>query len=484
MIEFGFVSLRDILCEMPIALEMWVAAVVVGLIVIALQLHKQYFLLLFLIFGTVIGERKFAYLHFRVGNVPLYITEIIIAVVIFSLLLRGLLKGKVSIPHNPLNRIYFFYYLVGIAALLRGGPYYGIEAVRDSVLVYYSIFYFFIIYIVRNFLVLKKILNVFFIAAVLATIYQLLVNFRIISFGPQGAANSMYLGMSVVFLYVVFPLVKKQSLRNLIGLVMLLQVIPIMLTRVRSVYIALLVSLLCVSALLVKNRLLSREHIRFWYAGVALMVILLLGVIIGMPVAKYTLLEAASIVFPARIPAVAGSTAGGNVFFRLAMWRELLQEVASRWDYLIFGFGFGKPFMPKSAAFMHLEWIDPHNSHLAILYRMGLLGFGVYIWLILRFLKECWDFLKQNNNKTTSLYVIGLLGAFILVLVHSTFSVILEGPYKGIFFWITMGLCIVVIKLSRKAAAGDNGVWNRSKNQPGKYRTRKEDEGTFGAQSL
>ncbi len=445
MIKFGFVSLRNVLWEMPIPLDMWLIVAVAAVIVIALQLHKQYMLLLFLIFGTVIGARRFAYLHFQVANVPLYITEIIIAVVILSLLLRGLMEDKVSILHNPLNRIYFFYYLVGISALLRGERY-GIEAIRDSVLVYYSIFYFFIIYVIKNFTILKKFFIIFFIASGLATIYFYLSYFNVISWNPQGAANSMYLGISLILLYVFLPLIRKRNVRNIVYLIILLQLVSIILFKVRSVWVALSISFLFVSILLFKNRLVSVKHLRLWFLGIILVVVILLAALVGYPPATKIALEARTIILPTKT--VAGSSSVGNTLFRLAMWRELLQEVGSRWDYLIFGFGFGKPFMPKSAAFMHLEWIDPHNSHLAILYRMGLLGFGVYIWLILRFLKRCLRFLKQNDDRTTKLYMIGLLGAFILVLVHSTFSVILEGPYKGIFFWITMGLCIVVIRLA------------------------------------
>jgi len=424
-------------------LTLFIVAILFSLFTV--QLRKQYFLLFLLIFGTVVGAKRFAYLHLQIGNIPLYITEITIAIVVLSLLLRGFLKGKVKIPGSLLNKIYFFYYLIGILALFRG-LHYGIESIRDSALVYYSIFYFFTIYVIKNFTILKNFFIIFFIASILATIYFYLGYFNIIPWAPQGAANSMYLGISLILLYVLLPLIKKQSLRNIIYIIMLLQLISIALFEVRSVWIALLISFLFVSILLFKNRLFKVKHLKFWSLGTSLVIFMLVALLVGYPPVTKVALEVRTVILPTkRVP---GSPSVGNTLFRLAMWRELLQEVTSRPDYLILGVGFGKPFMPKCAAFMHREWMDPHNSHLAILYRMGLLGFGIYIWLILRFLKDCLSFLKQNNDKTTKLYIIGLLGAFILVLVHCTFSVILEGPYKGIFFWITMGLCIVVIKLA------------------------------------
>lgn len=114
-----------------------------------------------------------------------------------------------------------------------------------------------------------------------------------------------------------------------------------------------------------------------------------------------------------------------------------------RWTKILFGLGFGKLFLPPEVVY----WLDsanrydPHNSFVAILYRMGLTGLitlFVLLYLTFQNLRRAmampgvamWQLLMLTAVETSIAYVI----------VHSLTDNTLENGFKGPFFWIFLGL--------------------------------------------
>jgi len=137
----------------------------------------------------------------------------------------------------------------------------------------------------------------------------------------------------------------------------------------------------------------------------------------------------------------------GNTVFRLLIWRDMIAEF-SRYRPIL-GFSFGKPFRSESLEILNLGnrdwlrdgWIEPHNSYLNMLYRMGILGVALIGFLI-------WQFCGMVKGFATFKSLSGILLCSILInwLVAANFLPILELPYNAIPFWALWGVTLGYLK--------------------------------------
>jgi hypothetical protein len=156
------------------------------------------------------------------------------------------------------------------------------------------------------------------------------------------------------------------------------------------------------------------------------------------------------------------SDAGGqnvNSAWRLAYWSWVVEQTVKQ---PIDGAGFGAP--------ANFTWSDvlydartgdpadphdvtpPHNSFVNVLYRMGFPGLIALACLILIALRRLVPVALQARGENRAL-AIWLLAALTITSCVASFSVALEGPFMGIFFWTALGLTLVAPQfLSRPAA--------------------------------
>jgi len=130
-----------------------------------------------------------------------------------------------------------------------------------------------------------------------------------------------------------------------------------------------------------------------------------------------------------------------NIMFRLLIWRDMLVELRQEKPW--FGFSFGKPQRSPSIEILNMAvgewsrdgWIMPHNSYLHLIYRGGIVGVAIIIFLgwsifvLARTFFLCWS-------------VPGLILTSVLLywLTIANFIVFLEFPYQAIFFWTVLGM--------------------------------------------
>ena len=117
----------------------------------------------------------------------------------------------------------------------------------------------------------------------------------------------------------------------------------------------------------------------------------------------------------------------------------------------LFGWGFGRPFRSPTleslgwGAGEEDGWIDPHNSHLNIAYKSGIIGYVIFLLIIASFFKKTIRLLlRMRKDDKIKLYIGGLLTCVVNILVLSFFEVVLEGPFMGSFLWISMGLIVAL----------------------------------------
>ncbi len=123
-----------------------------------------------------------------------------------------------------------------------------------------------------------------------------------------------------------------------------------------------------------------------------------------------------------------------NVLWRLELWR-MATKAALRF-YPLFGFPLGTSI--DFAAFELYDFnlnLDLHNSHLSFLFRMGIVGFLLYLSILIFYLSTLIKSYRRSLDPRLAAYVAGFLSLFLL----TAFNVMLEGPFCGSVFWIVVG---------------------------------------------
>ncbi len=130
-----------------------------------------------------------------------------------------------------------------------------------------------------------------------------------------------------------------------------------------------------------------------------------------------------------------------NSIFRIMIWKDACEEL--RVERPIVGFAFGKPFRSRSLEVLNWAviewardgWICLHNSYIDIVYRAGIMGILMIIFILTSLL-----FMIVNSFKSRSLTGILLTGILINWFVAANFLEILEMPYTAIPLWSLFGL--------------------------------------------
>jgi hypothetical protein len=142
----------------------------------------------------------------------------------------------------------------------------------------------------------------------------------------------------------------------------------------------------------------------------------------------------------------------GSKQFRLAWWGKIV-------DYTVFGnyFWTGKGFGVNLAdadgfqSTLDHSLRSPHNSEMTVLARMGVPG--LLLWTLLQgafgigLLRATWAY---RGTGDAQLAIVGamLFVYWVAILVDTSFDPYLEGPQGGIWFWVVVGLGLVVMRLA------------------------------------
>ena len=122
-------------------------------------------------------------------------------------------------------------------------------------------------------------------------------------------------------------------------------------------------------------------------------------------------------------------------------WRLVLWQTAQKtWlDSPLIGIGLGKKIPLEFTDWQNFEEIrNIHNSPLAILIQMGLIGFLLFAGFISASAVYSWK--KIRPNQALYPYYAGLISALAAILFFSLFQPYLETNLTAIFFWLFLGL--------------------------------------------
>jgi len=90
---------------------------------------------------------------------------------------------------------------------------------------------------------------------------------------------------------------------------------------------------------------------------------------------------------------------------------------------------------------------ESHNEYLQLGAEVGILGLGIFFWLIITYFNYGIKLLKRIQDRYTQGIIIGLMGGIMAVLVDAIFDFPLHLPATLVLFWLFIGL-IISIKYS------------------------------------
>lgn len=409
-----------------------------------------------ILLGYAVMGRGFAYL----GVPPLYIGEVVLAFGLAVVLLAR--RTPTLAPAVPMWALLALMAWVGLR-VVQGVPAYGLDAVRDGMIVGYGLYAFVVAGLVmerperlRDLLVRYRVV----VMAVLSIAWGLSLVVRLI---PEAIPTWPWAGdVRVVE-------IKPGDL--LVHLAAITAFLTLGWKRATPLWLALLV--VGTSVLMVSNR------------GGMLAYLLAMGLfwLLKPPTARFGKLATVGVLFVVLALAVDTSGLEINEGTRTLSVEQIWENVASvfgksesamlndtaewrlQWWQKIAGYTFGgEHFLDGKGFGLNLATDDgfrvdieeslrsPHNGHMTLLARGGVPAF--LLWLLVQGLWFREVLLARARAKragqTAWVGFFALASVFWLAaLVNASFDVYLEGPMGGIWFWTVFGLTMAATRLQR-----------------------------------
>jgi len=426
----------------------------------------------FLIFGYIVGNHGFAQLSIR-PNSPLYVGEVGMIACAFFVAIRGALTRERTIPQIRLAWLIVAFLLVGgvrlyLDTVMLSGSTLVTTAIRDSAVVYYTIFFFIAYQIGKNVSARK------FVERMMLMGFVLLIPIAVLAISApellektsfrgypliqyKGDLLTTFLGMGAFYFFLTPT---RGVIRVFFRICALLSLILMLFPMSRAA----LFGFIAATALLVLAR---RPQFLVYQLSIAMVALLAVALI------EFGHLESQSAFFAKltdRMSSIVdfsgrghyssdiGDMSAANNQFRAVWWKTVFDETMQKgpWFGLGFGYDLTAGFLRTYYANQNLDLTarSPHNILLTILGRMGVTGlapFLVILFLIIRMAFQGARSVARGQQPQENLAhwcaLINLLGA-------ALFGVVLEGPMGGILFWSVIGL----------AASQLSGVKEREKD--------------------
>lgn len=143
---------------------------------------------------------------------------------------------------------------------------------------------------------------------------------------------------------------------------------------------------------------------------------------------------------------------GHNIKRRIATWKFTLMMIKDRpllgsgigtfkynslrYQAEFFNQGDNRSLYPYGIAY------EAHNEYLHFWAELGIVGLGIFLWMIIAYFYYGLKLLKKIKNNYRQGMLIGMMGVIIAVLVDGIFSFPLHLPANIIIFWLFLGLTV------------------------------------------
>jgi O-antigen ligase len=446
-----------------------------------------------LLAGYLLFDKAFAYIH--LPGTPLYVGEMVLVVgSLGALTATGYLR--VAVRDEPILALLAAFFLWGLIRFLPGLHADAINAVRDFALVYYCLFAFFTVaalarspdLLERWVVLLARLvpwlliwLPIGLLVAPISSIVPSAPNvpgttISILTHKPGNAAIAALLALGSLWLFPGRRSARSRGLWSIMALV----VIALAATQNRG-------GLVGVTAGAAVGLLFIRDRLRLIMRAVAVIALgLSLATLLSLKVpaaggagSQGRSFSASQLI--ANVASIGGAQESGNLEGTVAgrdqLWSLIFHKQTAD-GYLIDGAGFG-----LNIAF----WVgdsqvtngtnplrSPHNSHLDVLARTGLIGFSLWIALWLgwywRLIAGCRRLARRGLYVRRQVAVLCLM-VTTAILVSSFFDPQLEGAQVAALLWTMFGVGVAVTSFrawfnDRTSTSAAAGSASRSSAEP------------------
>jgi hypothetical protein len=387
------------------------------------------------------------YVFLNKGVAYTYLVE---ALWLFGILLLFINRKKVELIWNKTTKLILFFIVISFIYILRGFTKYDIiDLIRDSFIFQYGWFVFILFLFKEKLEIIWE--TLFFIykwfpfVALLNFILQYFVPFfeTVAPFGGipillyKNGDMGVQLLISTLLLLYTFEN-KTLKWRVLLSLVIALDFL-ILASYSRSGIVAFLASMLCFIYFNKDIQLQARVRLLIKYLPIILLVVT--PIYINIKVAenfqgRAVGLEQIKNNFSSIVGGTTDATSENNVVWRLVWWAKIIDYSLSSPNFFI-GKGLGMNLATDDDIITLDDSLrSPHNFHLNIMSRFGVLLFMIWMYFLIQLLKPL--FKKQLQGKRL------LIGCILLAfLLNASFDVFLEGPMGAFPFWTWLGLYLL-----------------------------------------
>ena len=428
---------------------------------------------LLLFAGYAIFNRSFAEYHLSLGQVPLYIGEMVLLLALPWALSQSAECARLS------RQPFFLALAVWIAycavRLLAGGLAYGVDALRDSAVWYYGLFS--IIGYVLWSRVRPGVWMRFFVGVFLA---QALVTAAVALAGPFSLpftdptvqvdrADVMAVNLigGATFFLLALRAARLQGLRILLA-TFELGLVPLLQVRAATIGVLAVLAVLGIQ--------------RRWSTLVAILVVpaVALGALaithievdgLRGPVSANAVIErqlsTVSLMFEGK--AASEDPLEDTAAWRLYWWNTLLEQASTSLHTALFGVGFG-PNLTDVVGYNQEDPLrplrSPHNIVMTVFARTGLFGLGLWLLVQALWFQSVVRGLRTRTQDSPRLSLLAdsllwLTSYALAILVAALFGVVLEGPYGGIPYFLLLGLGVRRAEELAALKPAAEGVWPR-----------------------
>ena len=405
-----------------------------------MELVKNLYLRAYLLVMTL-------YVFLNKGVAYIYLVE---ALWLFGILLLLMDRKKVELIWNKTTKLILFFIVISCIYILRGFAKYDmIDLIRDSFIFQYGWFVF-ILFLFKD--KLEQVWeSLFFIykwfpfVALLNFILQYFVPFfeTVAPFGGipillyKNGDMGVQLLISTLLLLYTFEK-KPLKWRVLLSLVIALDFL-ILASYSRSGIVSFLVSMLCFIYFNKDIQLQSRVRLLLKYLPIILLIVTPIYINIKVTEnfqGRSVGFEQIKNNFSSIVGGTTDATSEDNVVWRLVWWAKILDYSFSAPNFFI-GKGLGMSLATDDDIITLDENLrSPHNFHLNIMARFGVLLFLIWTYFLIQVLKPL--FKKELIGKRL------LIGCILLAfLINASFDVFLEGPMGAFPFWTWVGLYLL-----------------------------------------
>jgi hypothetical protein len=438
-----------------------------------------------LLAGYLLFDRAFAYLH--LPGTPLFVGEMLLAVgAVGTLTATWCLRAPFR--DEPILALLAAFLGWGLIRAVPGVGAYGMDALRDSALWYYGLFAFFAVAaLARSPELVERLvgglgrltpwlllwLPVGLLLTPLAADAPSMpfTTVSVLSHKPGNAAIAALLALGCMWLFRDGRSARSRGVWSFMGLV----VIALAATQNRGALLGVAAGVIVgLSFVSDRRRLIVRALV---VSTLTLTLASQLSLKVPMDGLQGRSFSASQLV--ANVASLGGKESpgnlGGTVEGRKELWSRILdKQVADA--HLVDGSGFGQNLAADVGVYDEGEDTlrNPHNSHLHILARMGLVGSSLWIALWIgwywRLVAGCRRLTRQRLHMRRQVAVLSL-AVTTAILVSTAFDPQLEGPQVSALLWTTFGIGVAVTSTrawfdQRHPAAAASDHKSRSRPEP------------------